>query len=140
MMWNSTELATTGRINRNGTPFAKINGRQLCRRARASLVWSAVAVLTVTWAREVHGLPAESQRFEPTALRQYLPPARDFDLGEMASESAPQTVQPTWADGKGLRLAQEKASNAEELRQALEQEQQKAQALSQDNADAMSSS
>ena len=80
----------------------------------------------------MQGFPAESQRREPTALRQYVPIARGFKLGEMTGESAPQIVQPSWANGEGFQLAQEKTSNTEELRQALQQDQHKPQALSRD--------
>ena len=55
-------------------------------------------------------------------MRQYVPIARGFKLGEKTGESAPQIVQPSWANGEGFQLAQEKTSNTEELRQALERE------------------
>ena len=126
------EFAKPSRINCKETPFAKMNRRQLCRRPRAALGWIAVAVLTATWAWEVQGLPAEPRRLESTALGQYVPLARGFDLGEMANESALQIVQPSWANGEGLQLAQETTGNAEELRQALKEEQHKTQALSRD--------
>ena len=124
-MWNAIEFTKIWRINFKKTPFAKMNRRQLCGRARAAPVWIAVAVLTTTWAWGVQGFPAELQRLESTAFRQYVPIARGFKLGEMTGESA----QPSWADGEGFLLAQ---SNTEELRQALEQEQHKPQALSGD--------
>ena len=110
------------RICRKETPFAKKNRRQLCGRARAAPVWIAVAVVTTTWAWDVQGFPAESQRLESTALGQYVPIARGFKLGEITGEGAPQIVQPSWANGEGFQLAQEKTSNTEELRQALERE------------------
>ena len=128
-MWNAIEFAKIWRINFKETPLAKMNRRQLCGRARAAPVWIAVAVLTTTWAWDVQGFPAESQRLESTALGQYVPIAHGFELGEMTGESAPQIVQPSWANGEGVLLAQ---SNTEELRQALEQEQHKPQALSRD--------
>src|SRR6516165_5779964 len=128
-MWNAIEFAKIWRINFKETPFAKMNNRQLCGRAGAAPVWIAVAVLTTTWAWGVQGFPAELQRLESTAFRQYVPIARGFKLGEMTVESAPRIVHPSWANGEGFLLAQ---SNTEELRQALEQEQHKPQALSGD--------
>src|SRR6516165_8124831 len=131
-MWNAIEFAKIWRINFKETPLAKMNRRQLCGRARAAPVWIAVAVLTATWAWEVQGFPAESQRLESTALRQYVPIARGFKLGEMTGEGAPRIVQPSWARGEGLQLAQEKTSNTKELRQALQQDEHKPQALNRD--------